>query len=283
MTKRTLTLTTTLAMALMLTLLMTLAGCGGKDTGDTGQMGDTTLPQDMGDQTLMDTTTPAEQPIAQKPAEQPIAQKPQEKPIAQKPAAQEQPKPKQPEVVRTVVLDANTQMELEMLTKVSTGESNIGDRFRANVVGPTDKNTSLNLPAGTVVEGVIADLNDGKSEGAKAYIKLKFTDLMMPGENSIPMEGYVVTKDGTGIVRPGDQGTTIIRDAGLGAVAGAVVGAVTGGKGDKTETAAKGAAAGAVIGGVAGALLHKDQVTLKEGTKFDIILAQPAVKETVKP
>jgi hypothetical protein len=138
------------------------------------------------------------------------------------------------------------------------------------------------LPSGTLLEGVIADLNDGKAEGEKALIKLKFTDFILPGEKSLPIEGYIMTDDGTGVIRPGGQGATIAKDAGIGAIAGGVIGAVTGGKDKKTESTAKGAAAGAVIGGVAGAILHKDQVTLKENTDLKITIISPVVKKEIK-
>jgi thymidylate synthase ThyX len=58
-----------------------------------------------------------------------------------------------------------------------------------------------------------------------------------------------------------------------------VFGGVPGGK---TKDAVKGAAVGAVAGGVLGAVLHKDQVTLKEGREFDVMVVAPAVKETTK-
>jgi hypothetical protein len=173
-------------------------------------------------------------------------------------------------------------MKVEMITKVSTGKNKIGDRFRASIKGPAEDGQTLDIPAGTVLEGVVADINDGKAEGEKAFIKLKFTDFLMPGEKPIDIEGYILTDDGDGYIRPGKQGTTIAKDAGIGAVAGGVLGAITGKKGDKTESAAKGAVVGAAVGGIAGAILHQDQVTLKEGASFNIGIITPVIKETVK-
>lgn len=261
---------------LSLTIALGLTGCGGKDEGKSDEIQeDATLPEDTGDQTLMDTTTTmAEQ--GQPKAEQPKEEaKPEPKP---KP----KPKPKEPEIVRETIVPANSILKVEMLTKISTGENQIGDKFRANLLGSGEDGVTLDLPAGTVLEGVVDDINDGKAEGEKAFIKLKFTSLMMPGEKPLPMEGYILNKEGDGYLRPGGQGTSIAKDAGVGAVAGAVLGGILGKKGDKNETAAKGAAAGAVVGGIAGAVLHKDQVTLKDGAKFNIGVPGAVVKETVK-
>lgn len=237
------------------------------------------LPADYGEKALLDTTTTAAEKPAEKPVEKPATA--EQKP-AQKPVVKEEPKavaPPKPQVVRTTVLPANTALHIALLNQVSTGESKIGDKVRAAIKGPAEQGESLPIPEGSLLEGVVADLNDGKAEDAKAYIKLKFTSLILPGEGPIPLEGYIVTKDGSGVIHPGEQATSIARDAGIGAVAGGVIGGVTGGK---TKDAVKGAAVGAVAGGVLGAVLHKDQVTLKEGREFDVMVVAPAVKETTK-
>jgi len=183
------------------------------------------------------------------------------------------------EVVKTTILAANTSMLVTLNTQVSTSESKIGDKVSATVKGPSETGQTLNIPAGTVLEGIVSDVNDGKAEGAKAFMKLKFTKMILPGEGSVPMEGIVVTKDGSGVIYPGAQGTSIARDAGIGAVAGGVIGGVAGGE---AKDAIKGAAVGAVAGGVLGAVLHQDQVTLKVGREFDVVTTAPVVKVTRK-
>ncbi|RKX20566.1 MAG: hypothetical protein DRP51_05550 [Candidatus Zixiibacteriota bacterium] len=182
----------------------------------------------------------------------------------------------------TMILPKNTPMEVTFLTQVSTAENQIGDKFRVMVKGPADKGQTLDLPAGTILEGIIASLNDGKAQKEKASIKLKFTDLILPGEKAIPIEGYVTTEDGSGIITAGGQAGTIAKDAGLGAIAGGLLGAIAGKKEKKTGTAVKGAAAGAVVGGIAGALLHKDRVVFKEKADIKIMIISPVVKTTVK-
>jgi len=264
------------SMVLALAFFLVLGGCGGGDSGDADQIEeDASLPDDSGDKTLLDTTTTmAEQG-------QPKVEQPREE-AQPKPKPKEQPKPKQPEIVRETVVPANSILKVEMLTRISTGENQVGDKFRATFLESGEEGVTFDIPSGTILEGVVADINDGKAEGEKAFIKLEFTSLMIPGEKPLSMAGYILNKEGDGYLRPGGQGTTIAKDAGVGAVAGAVLGGILGKKGDKTETAAKGAAAGAVIGGIAGAVLHQDQVTLKEGAKFNIGVPDAVIKETVK-
>jgi len=257
-----------------------LFGCSSDKEASKETTEDATLPGDVGDETLLDTSGVAEEAlaeeVAQKEAEKP---KPKPKPAPKK---EEPPKPKEPEYITTEILPENTSMQITLLTRLATGENKIGDPFRAQFKGPALKDQPLDLPAGTLLEGVIADLNDGKAEGAKALIKLRFTKFILPGEEGIPVEGYVMTEDGSGEIKPGGQGESIARDAGLGAIAGGVIGAVTGKKGDKTEQAAKGAAIGGVLGGIAGAVLHKDQVTLKDGAVMNITLVSPVIQKKLK-
>ncbi len=236
-----------------------------------------TATEDMGNKTLLDTTatkleTPpvSEKEVAQKPTE---TSKPKPKPTV------ETTKPAQPEVVKTLLLAENTSLKISLLTKVSSDSNIVGDPVRAMIKGPVEQGQTLDLPDGTILGGEIAELSNGKAKDEKAFIKIKFTQVLLPGEKPIPCEGYIVTNDGSGIIRPGDQGTSIARDAAIGAAAGGILGAVTGGK---TKDVAKGAVAGAAAGGVLGAVLHKDQVTLKEGREFDVKIITPVYQEKIK-
>ncbi|MCP4705218.1 MAG: hypothetical protein GY865_11460 [candidate division Zixibacteria bacterium] len=237
----------------------------------------TALPDDTADQTLMDTTITDKEPPADKPKEE------KKKEVTEKPKPKPEPvQETKPVIIKTTILPENTPMEVTFLTQVSTTENQIGDKFRVMVKGPADKGQTLDLPAGVILEGIIADLNDGTAKKEKASIKLKFTDFILPGEKAIPIEGYITTDDSTGVVIAGGQAGTIAKDAGLGAIAGGLLGAITGKKEKKTGTAVKGAAAGAVVGGIAGALLHKDRVVFKEKADINITILSPVIQTTVK-
>lgn len=274
------------AFALVLSLTLIITSCSSdKKEAEKPAEGQATLPQDVGSQSLLDTTAAKVPP--------PVTTTPPKEQVAQKPAAKEQAKPKptettklaekpkatEPEIVKTLILPANTDLEVSLLDTLATGQNKVGDRFRATVKGPVVQGETLNLPDGTILEGEIAALNDGKAEGEKASIKLKFTDLMMPGEKSIPIEGYVITNDNSGVIYPGAQAATIAKDAAIGAAAGGIVGAIAGGK---AKDALKGAVAGAAAGGALGAVLHKDQVTLEKGKNLNISIVTPVYQEKIK-
>jgi hypothetical protein len=254
-----------------------LSGCSSKSKSEKELPEETgSLPEES-NKTLLDTTMakqnqpPTQGEVAQKPA----TPKPKPKPAE---GTTKTTEPAKPTVTKTLVLNENATLKISLLTQVSTDSNQVGDQVRAMVKGPATQGETLNLPDGTILNGEIAELNNGKAKGEKAFIKIKFTGLILPGEKPIPMEGYIITSDSTGVIRPGAQGTSIARDAGIGAVAGGILGAVTGGK---TKDAVKGAVAGAAVGGAAGALLHKDQVTLKQGREFDVIVTTPVYQEKI--
>lgn len=266
---------------IMAVLIMTLAfcfvitGCGGNDKGDADQQEEESVgsaDSDVGDQTLMDTSTAAHKPIAQKPKEE---AKPKPKPKTKPP----EPKP---DTILTVMYDQGAAFQVEMLTAISTDSNKVGDRFRAKILGPVDKDAPYSIPNGATFEGVVAAINDGKAQGEKASVKLKFTTMVLPQTSPLDAEGLVVTKEGDGVIEAGSEGTSALKGGGVGAVAGGILGSIIGKKGSKTETGVAGAATGAALGGIIGAVLHKDRVELKEGSKFDVMLISDAVKMEIK-
>ncbi|MCX6825738.1 MAG: hypothetical protein NTV06_00520 [candidate division Zixibacteria bacterium] len=275
-------------LAALIMAVIVISGCSSKKTAEKQAIeGQAALPQDVGNKALLDTTSTQ---VEKRNIE--IPPSPQTKEIAQKPVVREQPKPKpkttepavvekptQPEIVKTLVLAENSALEVSLLTPLATGQNKAGDPFRALVKGPAVKGETLNLPEGTLLEGQISELNDGKAEGEKAFIKLRFTEIILPGEKPIPIEGYLITDDSTGVIRPGGQGKTIAKDAAIGAAAGGIIGAIAGGK---VKDALKGAVAGGAAGGVLGAVLHQDQVTLKEGENLKVKIITPVYQEKIK-
>jgi hypothetical protein len=257
--------------ALLLAFNLIIAGCSSSDKSKT-ETDQSALPQDSGEKTLLDTTTTS-QPITQAPAEKPPVVKEEPKP---KPKTETKTvpitKPAGPEMVKTLLLAENSALQVSLLTLLKTDSNKVGDPFRAIYIVPTTAGTMAELPEGAILEGEVAEINDGKAKDEKAYIKLRFTKLLLPGEAPIAIDGYLITKDGSGVIRPGEQGTTIAKDAAVGAAAGGILGAIAGGK---AKDALKGAVAGAAAGGVLGAVLHKDQVTLKEGRTLDVNVVTP--------
>ncbi len=114
-------------------------------------------------------------------------------------------------------------------------------------------NNKLVAPAGSVVNGTVILLKKGSFAGRNGQLQIKFTSIVSPYGQMIPISGQIKTTDGTGILKGGTAMDTTIdyaKDTAIGAAAGAVGGlvmsAVSGG------SIGRGAALGTAIGGGAG-------------------------------
>lgn len=108
-------------------------------------------------------------------------------------------------------------------------------------------------PAGSTVNGTIVQLKKGSFAGRNGLLQIRFTSIVTPYGQMIPISGLIKTTDGTGVLRGGtamDTAKDYAKDATIGAAGGAVAGlvmsAVSGG------SIGKGTALGTAIGAGAG-------------------------------
>ncbi|HLM56922.1 MAG TPA: hypothetical protein VK422_12460 [Pyrinomonadaceae bacterium] len=174
------------------------------------------------------------------------------------------------------VNSSETVLTVELLNRLSTDVSQVGDRFQARVVEPRDLE-------GAVISGTLAQIErPGKASG-RALLQLKFDHIRLPGA-SAPTEfnGQVIevlpgAETGVGEVDPegGVRGKNSTKEdvAKVGAAAGigAIIGAIAGG--------GKGAAIGAVIGGGAGAggvmTQRGKEIRLEQGQQLRVRSSRP--------
>jgi hypothetical protein len=123
------------------------------------------------------------------------------------------------------VLPAGTMLTVQLDQSLSTARSRVGDRFTATVVEPLVAQTGeVAVPRGARISGVITGLNPSASRDQPAAIRLNFDRIEVHGR-SLPFAADVVQTD----VRTTYDQRRILRDAGIGAIAGAGLGAVVGG------------------------------------------------------
>ena len=97
--------------------------------------------------------------------------------------------------VRTKRIPAGTNFQLQFLQPVSTFSGSMGDSFVATIINEQSTDTSVILPAGTVVRGSISNVNTAKrfSRGAKLY--LDFDHVVTPSGRQIPLDMAVFKYD----------------------------------------------------------------------------------------
>ena len=135
-------------------------------------------------------------------------------------------------------------------------------------------------PAGSTLQGNVTLAKKGNHAGINGQLQVRFTQIVTPYGNVIPISAMIKTTDGTGILVAGtakDSAKTYVKDigvgAGAGALAGLVGGAISGG------SVGKGAALGTAIGGgigVAKSLWSKgDDVEIPANSTVEITIDQP--------
>jgi hypothetical protein len=169
-----------------------------------------------------------------------------------------------PPRVRTLTIPAGTSLPLELTTAVSSETATIEQPVSARLRQSVMVDGVTVLPAGSVVNGEVVDVDrPGRVQG-RARLGLRFTSVTVDGRRE-ELRTNPVTFEGE--QTKGEDATKIGAGAGIGAVIGGILGG-----GD-------GAAKGAAIGGAAGtgavlATRGKD-VALASGADVNATLASP--------
>ncbi len=183
------------------------------------------------------------------------------------PAQAPPPAPPAPEVV-SVTVPAGTELDLEITTPLSSETSQPGDGFAARVVADVVVDGKSVIPAGTVVEGFVRDVQStSKKIGGTARLELDFDRIVLPnGETSAVQMAFVAA----GRSQSGKDAATI----GGAAAGGALLGRLL-----KKKDKSKGTLIGALLGGAIGAAIAAnnpgDPVEIPEGTVLPVRLEDP--------
>jgi len=165
---------------------------------------------------------------------------------------------------RDVTIPTGTTLPLALTNAVASDTSAVEDVVTAELTRPIRIDGRDVLPAGTLLSGVVTDVNGSGRVKGRAMIAFHFTSLRT-GSTSYDIEAASLSR-----LAPATKGEDATK-IGIGAGAGAVIGGVLGGK--------DGAAKGAAIGGGAGTgvvLATKGQeVRLGLGTDVTTRLTAP--------
>lgn len=139
---------------------------------------------------------------------------------------------------RSVTLPAGTAFTVRTTTALTTKSAKAGDSFTATLEEPLMEGTSLIAPKGAVVEGVVAEADQGGRVKGVASLSVALTSLTTADGRRVEIDTNAVTREAK---------STKKKDAlkvGVASGIGAAVGAIAGG--------GKGAAIGAGAGAGAG-------------------------------
>ncbi len=141
-------------------------------------------------------------------------------------------------------------------------------------------NNTLIAPAGSQVSGNVVDLRKGGHAGKNGQLKIRFTNIITPYGQMIPISAVIKTDDGSGTLYAAtakDTGVEYAKDLGIGAGAGAVLGTAMGAMagGSVGRGAIYGTALGAGLG-LGKSLWDKGQdVTIPANSRIELQTDQP--------
>jgi hypothetical protein len=138
---------------------------------------------------------------------------------------------------REVTIPAGTTLPLALTSTVASDRSAVEDAVTAELTSPIRIDGRDVLPAGTLLSGVVTDVDGSGRVKGRAMIAFRFTSLRT-GNTKYDIEAASLSR-----LAPATKGEDATK-IGIGAGAGAVIGAILDGK--------DGAAKGAAVGGGAG-------------------------------
>ncbi len=173
-----------------------------------------------------------------------------------------------PSVYAEVSLAAQTRLEVELLTTLSSASSHAGDSFLTRVTEDLHAaDGRLVVPAGTELEGVVTEAVPLKRVGGQARLGLAFGELHLPWGKSAEVVASLYDAGR-------NESRRDRRIIGGAAAGGAVLGAIL--DDDEGRGSILGAIIGAAAGTAAAANKRRDEVEISGGTVVTLQLDEPA-------
>jgi len=181
---------------------------------------------------------------------------------------------------KVVMVPAKTTFPAVLNNSLSSETAKVGD----NVVFYLDSDfyysNNLIAPQGSTVNGTVTKVRSGKYGNVDAQIQVKFSTIVTPSRQVIPISASIETEDGSGILKAGtvkDAAWSYTKNVAIGAAAGAILGTALGAL--SGGGVGKGAIYGTAIGGGLGlsknAFEKGENIYIPSNSQVNIILDQP--------
>ena len=182
---------------------------------------------------------------------------------------------------KVVMIPSGTSIPATATMELSSENLSLGQGVSVAISNNFYYNNNLVAPVGSSVNGTVIQVKKAGRAGINGQLMVKFTNIIIPYGQMIPISGKIQTDDGTGLIKGGtkmDSATDYAKDIAIGTAAGAVAGVIMGplSGGEVGKGAAYGTAVGAGAG-LAKSLWDKGTpATIPAGTIINIVLDQQA-------
>ena len=173
----------------------------------------------------------------------------------------------------TEILKENKTVKMTVSQVLSTGLTQVGDEFFAEISSDVYTNKGLIIPIGSIAHGKVNTIAEPKNMGRDGYIVLDFDYIITPDGSEIPISGGISTKDS--LVK--GTAKNVVEHAGY-TLGGGFLGGLTAlnllgieaAIASHGYTIAGGAAIGGVIGLISAMRRKGDNVLIKPGDELKI-------------
>ncbi len=195
---------------------------------------------------------------APEPAPEPSPAAPEAPAEAPQPAPAPLPRPR-------VNVPAGTGIDVELSTALSSATSKVGDLFRCRVVRDiAGEDGAIAIPAGSEIAGEVTQAVATKTIGGQASLGLRFTDLVLPSGETVPIQASLV-REGR------NESKRAAATIGGSAAGGAILGNILS-RGSRGQGSILGALIGAAAGAAIAAHNHGQEIEVPQGTVLGLQL-----------
>lgn len=179
-----------------------------------------------------------------------------------------------------VMVPAKTTFQALTTTELNSGTLSIGQSVSLTLGSDFYYNNTLIAPAGSQISGNVIQVRKGGHAGKNGQLKVRFTNIITPYGQMVPISAVIKTDDGTGVLYAAtakDTGIEYAKDMGIGAGAGAALGTAMGALAG--GSVGKGAVYGTALGaglGLGKSLWDKGQdVVIPVNSRIELQTDQP--------
>lgn len=182
---------------------------------------------------------------------------------------------------RVTIIPMGTNFSGVTTSDISSNCLVVGDNVTLTLGNPFYYKGCLIAPANSNVIGLVTEAKAAGRAETTGRLKIKFTEIITPNGNRLPISAKIITNDGTGVLKGSatkDKAKNIAKDVVIGSAGGALSGLVFGSMAG--GSAGKGTALGTAVGaglGLGKALIDKGQdVTIPAGSQLNLMIDQPS-------
>lgn len=180
---------------------------------------------------------------------------------------------------KVVYVPSGTTIPATATMEISSENLVLGQNVNVTLSKDFYYDNNLVAPVGSSINGTIVDVKNAGRAGINGQIMVRFTNIVTPYGQMIPILAKIQTDDNSGVVKGGtrkDSATNYAKDIAVGTAAGAITGVIMGpiSGGEVGKGAAYGTAIGAGLG-LAKSLFDKGEpAVIPVGSVINIVLDQ---------